>query len=124
MYASLFRRIVATLVDIGVVVLTIYFVQQRLVDEAALVKIMLAAAVVILYEPLLTVCACTIGQLVMGTRVRHSETRKRISSRMAYARFAAKYAGTLAGARHSRRKDLRMNHDLVADTVVVNAGAA
>ena len=121
MYAPLGRRIIATLIDIGVVALLILALLELLAEAPIQIKAASSAVLALLYEPYLTSSACTVGQLLMSTRIRHFQTHKRIGLRAAFLRFAAKYVGTFAQARHARRDDLRTNHDLVADTIVVNA---
>jgi len=131
MYPSLFRRIAATAIDIAVVVGVFSLaVQNPLLPEAGAANLWAAAGFAVLYEPVLTVYACTLGQALMRTRVRHVDSRGRITLGKSYVRFRAKYvASILAGAtsggfvRISPRKDLRALHDRAADTVVVDANA-
>jgi uncharacterized RDD family membrane protein YckC len=120
MYAPFGRRIVATLIDIGVVALLILALLELLAEAPIQIKASSSAVLALLYEPYLTSSACTVGQLLTGTRVRHFQTRERIGFRAAFLRFAAKYVGTFAQARHARRDDLRANHDLLAETIVIN----
>ena len=126
MYPGLLSRILATLMDIGVVVLVISFITQHLIpNEATWLKVASGGAVAMLYEPLLTAYACTLGQLAMGTRVRHFESLSRVDLPMAFLRFVTKYVvGIVAGAVNAQREDRRANHDLVANTIVVGAGDA
>jgi uncharacterized RDD family membrane protein YckC len=125
---SLFRRISATLIDLGVIFGVVSFViQQPIIAGSEAANLWAALAFVLLYEPVLTTYACTLGQAVMRTRVRHFETLQRVSLAKSYLRFFMKYVASFAGGASARgtvrvwpRQDLRAIHDQTADTVVVN----
>lgn len=131
MYPSLFRRISATLIDIAVMLGAVSFIIQRpLILEPPEANLWAAIAFVLLYEPVLVAYACTFGEMVMRTRVRHFESLERITLVKSYLRFFMKYiVSALAGASARGmvsvwpRDDLRALHDQAADTVVVNAEA-
>jgi uncharacterized RDD family membrane protein YckC len=84
-------------------------------DIAGLVGIGLFAC----YEPLLTSFFCTIGQAIMGFRVR-KVAGGRISVVQAYVRVIVKYLlGMLSFLTMPARADRRAIHDLAAGTIVV-----
>jgi hypothetical protein len=130
MYPSLFRRIAATVIDLAAVFSAATFIIQRpLILEPAAANLWVAIAFVLLYEPVLTAYACTLGQAIMRTRVRQVESLKRISLAKAFLRFFMKYVATVVGGasaggmvRVFPRGDLRAIHDQAANTVVVNVG--
>lgn len=131
MYPSLFRRIAATLIDVVAMFFAASFIiQARLIAEPESGRLWLALAFVLLYEPVLTAYACTLGQAVMRTRVRRVESLDRITLGKSYVRFFMKYIASVFGAASTRgavrvwpRADHRAIHDEAADTVVVTASA-
>lgn len=131
MYPSLFRRVMATLIDLVVLFGAVSWIIQRpLVREPEVANLWAALAVVLLYEPMLTAYACTVGQGIMRTRVRHFESLERITLGKSYLRFFMKYVASVVGGASARgtfrvwpREDLRAIHDQTADTVVVNVVA-
>lgn len=136
MYAGVFRRSVATLFDFGVVIaLIVYVLQERIVPGGFWTNLIVAVAVPLLYEPALSAYVCTIGQALMATRIRRTDTLERMELGTSYKRFALKYVATIAGAAGAPAAhgaagisvwpcgDHRAIHDLQAGTVVVNASA-
>ncbi len=131
MYPGLFRRVVATLIDLlAIFVGASFIIQRRLILEPEEANLWAAIAFVLLYEPVLTAYACTLGQAVMRTRVRHFESHDRISLGKSYLRFFMKYVASVIGGVSARGRvrvwpgdDLRAIHDQTAGTVVLNAGA-
>ena len=129
MYPSLFRRIGSTSVDAAVLVFAAYLMVSVLLESASLgVKALAVAGLALLYEPFLTALACTLGQAVFGTRVRHYDSLQKITLKQSFLRFFAKYVanvfgGVGAGGLHRARpsKDLRAIHDVTADTIVIDA---
>lgn len=135
MYPNLFRRSLATLIDLAAVVFVIaLIIRSSALAELQWLKIALAIAVPFIYEPVLTAYACTIGQALMWTRVRDAETLQRIPLCKAYMRFAMKYIATVVGAGGASTAPgiptsvpafpdggRRALHDLQAGTVVVSA---
>jgi uncharacterized RDD family membrane protein YckC len=138
MYPNLFRRSVATLIDLVIVIVVVALIlQSSALADLQWLKIALAIAIPLLYEPVLSAYACTVGQALMWTRVRDTETLQRIPLRRAYVRFAMKYLATVVGAGGASSAPgiptavsafpgggHRSLHDLQAGTVVVHAGSA
>lgn len=137
MYPNLLRRSLATLIDLAVVIFVVTLVlRSAALADLLWLKIAIAIAVPLLYEPALTAYACTIGQAVMWTRVRDAQTLQRISLRKSYMRFFMKYVATIIGAGGAATAPAiptvvpafpdggrRALHDLQAGTVVVSAGS-
>jgi uncharacterized RDD family membrane protein YckC len=126
MYPSLLRRVLATLIDVIVVLSMVYLVTQILfVETATWFRVLAGAATATLYGPLFTLFACTLGQAVMRIRVLQVECMQRSSVRSTYLRFLTKYiGGVLAGAVNEPDAELRAYHDHIAGTVVVTADTA
>jgi uncharacterized RDD family membrane protein YckC len=138
MYPGMLRRTLATLIDLAVVICcVILIVKYPIFPQLGWANVMAAIAVPLLYEPVLSACLCTVGQALMGTRVRHSETSQRIGLGKAYLRFIMKYVVSILGAASGPSaagtpisvgvwsdRDGRSLHDLQAGTVVVYANVA
>lgn len=137
MHPNLFRRSMATVIDLAVVISVIaLLLRSPVLADLLWLKVALAIAFPLLYEPVLSAYACTIGQAVMWTRVRDAETLQRIPLRKAYMRFLMKYLATVIGAGGASTAPglptavpafpdggRRALHDLQAGTVVVGAGS-
>lgn len=79
-------------------------------------------ALVLLYEPILTVYGCTFGQAVMRMRVRDETTLARISVSQAYNRIFVKYfLGWISVLTVPVQKRRQAIHDLVTNTLVIEA---
>jgi hypothetical protein len=138
MHPNLFRRTVATLIDLAVVVSVIVLVLRApMPADLQWLKVVLAILIPLLYEPVLSAYACTVGQALMWTRVRDFESLQRIPLSKSYMRFVLKYIVSVVGAGGSVTAPgipthvnafpgggHRASHDLQAGTVVISAGAA
>lgn len=133
-YPGTFRRSLATLIDLIVLVTAVsYLIRYPLFPDLPWSNAALISFIVLAYEPLLSTCLCTLGQALMGTRIRRAEGFTRISPGMAYHRFALKYVASIFGtfgavSSHGLARigvwpdgDHRAIHDLSAGTVVVSA---
>ena len=138
MNPNLFRRCIATLIDLAVVVsLIVLLMRAPMLTNLQWLRVVLAIAISLLYEPILSAYACTVGQALMWTRVRDAESLRRIPLGRAYLRFALKYIASIVGGGTAPSAagiptsvsvfpdgGRRALHDLQARTVVVSAGAA
>ena len=122
-YPNLFRRYVATLLDLLVLWFGIYGITRLpVVGDSGWGMPVAAVAVAVLYEPLFTSRACTLGQVLMRIRVRTNESLKRIPIHMAYMRVCIKYLlGAISVLTIPARLDRRAIHDLAVDSIVVDA---
>jgi uncharacterized RDD family membrane protein YckC len=128
----------ATLIDLVVVIFLITMVvRSSALADLPWLKAVVAIAVPLAYEPMLSAYACTFGQALMWTRIRDAETLERISLRKAYLRWFLKYIVSVIGAGGAPSAagtptavsvfpdgSRRMLHDLQSGTVVVSAGSA
>jgi uncharacterized RDD family membrane protein YckC len=141
MYAGIFRRSVATLIDLALLAAFIaYVAQYPPIDGQPWANVLIVVAVVFLYEPVFSSRLCTLGQALMGTRVRRAETLERLSIGASFKRFAFKYIASILGAASAGAANARMGaggvrvsvwphgdhraiHDISVGSVVVNASA-
>jgi uncharacterized RDD family membrane protein YckC len=124
-YPSVLRRYVATLLDLATIWFCVYGL-TRIPDVASSRWGMplAAAAVILLYEPLFTSRLCTLGQALMGFRVKDFRSKKRISVGMAYFRTLVKYSlGAVSVLTIPARADRRAIHDLAVDSIVLERHA-
>ena len=122
-YPSIFRRYLATLLDIAVIWFCVFGLTRiPMVANSSWGMPMSAAAFIALYEPVFTSFAVTLGQALMRFRVRQYGTLKRIPIHMAYLRVIVKYfLGGISVLTIPARSDRRGVHDLTVDSIVVNA---
>ena len=122
-YPSIFRRYVATLLDIAVIWFCVFGLTRiPAVANSSWGMPVSAVAVIALYEPVFTSFAATLGQVLMRFRVRQFGTLQRIPIHRAYSRIIVKYL--LSGVSVitiPARSDRRGIHDLAVDSIVVNA---
>lgn len=125
-YPGILRRYPATLIDaMFVLFLFVIFTSVLQGDgEFDLATRLLAGCFLLfIYEPLLTSRLCTIGQKIMGIRVRRADTGERISIPYACIRIAVKLllcAVSFFSIPVTRKR--RGLHDFAAGSVVVYAG--
>jgi uncharacterized RDD family membrane protein YckC len=124
-YPNLLRRYLSTLIDMVLVLFLVYFYAHSPLYVPRGISLVIAFLVFLSFEPLLTAFACTPGQALMRLRVRDVEGLKRISVNFAYLRALTKYAlGMVSFFSVPLRRDRRALHDLVAQTIVIEASAA
>lgn len=125
-YPSVFRRYVATLLDIAVIWFAVFSLTRiPVVASSSWGMPIAAAAVILFYEPLFTSCLCTLGQWIMRFRVRDRRTSLRIPIPIAYLRVVVKYVlGAISALTIPAREDRRGIHDLVANSIVVESRSA
>lgn len=123
-YPLLIKRIQALFID-GALLLTTLIIVMILSEEspnAITIRIVMFTVISLLYEPLLTTYASTLGQKVIGIRVRDvKDPSKRISLLNSYARtFVKDLLGWLSFVTIHFNPGHRAIHDLVASSVMVN----
>lgn len=122
-YPDLFRRYIASVIDVVTVIGIMYLYAKTPLYTAGESAGAIAFLVVwVVYEPLATVFACTLGQAVMRFRVRRASNLARISLGQALLRMLVKYLlGMVSFLTLPARRDRRSIHDLAAGTIVVEA---
>jgi RDD family. len=125
-YPNVLRRYLATVVDLFALWCIFYAISQTpaLTERGALAYWILAVSL-LLYEPLLTTYACTLGQAVMRIRVRTVGNLTRIGLDQAFGRMIVKYLlGIISFLTVPARQDRRAIHDLSSGTIVIEAGGS
>ena len=123
-YPNILRRYLATVLDLVALWCIFYAISQTpaLTERGALAYWILVVSL-LLYEPLLTTYACTLGQGVMRIRVRTVGKLTRIGLDQAFGRMIVKYLlGIISLLTVPARQDRRAIHDLSSGTIVIEAG--
>jgi uncharacterized RDD family membrane protein YckC len=123
-YPALLRRVQSTMIDVVLlfmVLLVIYKGIDLLGDVPVFVKIILLLLLVS-YELVMTSQSATLGQWIMGVRVRDYETRQgNIPLGRSYLRSLTKLAlGWLSYLTIYSNREKRAIHDMAANSVMVN----
>jgi uncharacterized RDD family membrane protein YckC len=124
-YPNLLRRYLATVLDLFAWWCLIYAMSRVPgIAEHSTLAYALFGLSFLLYEPVLTTYACTLGQGIMGIRVRTVDSLQRIGLDQAYGRLTVKYfLGLISFLTVPARADRRAIHDLASNTIVINASS-
>jgi uncharacterized RDD family membrane protein YckC len=122
-YPNVLRRWLGTVLDwIFIFVVLIAIAKLGVEPESEGWVMALVVVFVLLYEPLLTIYGCTLGQFAMRMRVRDETTLGRITLSQAYYRIFVKYfLGWISVLTLPFQKRRQAIHDLVTGTLVVEA---
>ncbi|HKS57649.1 MAG TPA: RDD family protein [Steroidobacteraceae bacterium] len=122
-YPNVLRRYLATALDLFAWWCLIYAMSGvPAITEHSTLAYSLFVVSLLLYEPLLTTYACTLGQAIMRIRVRTLETLQRVSLDQAFGRMVVKYLlGVISFLTVPARADRRAIHDLASNTIVISA---
>ena len=125
-YPNILRRYLATLLDLFAWWCLIYAMSRvPSITEHGTLAYSLFGLSFLLYEPLLTTYACTLGQAIMRIRVRTKEELKRVRLDQAFGRMIVKYLlGAVSFLTVPARKDRRAIHDLASNTIVIEAASS
>ncbi|OYU83257.1 MAG: hypothetical protein CFE24_12070 [Flavobacterium sp. BFFFF2] len=122
-YPSLLDRVKSINIDLIIVIAAMYFMSQILssLEPVPNYVRVLCFAAVLLYEPLCTAFAVTIGNDKMGIRVRsNSDHTKRINLLQALVRFVAKCLfGWLSLITVFANEKRRTIHDYISGSVMI-----
>jgi hypothetical protein len=123
-YPYVWRRYQAMIVD-TLFVLAVVLVAPLLLQDLPAARIALFLAVMV-YEPVLTAFACTVGHRVVGIRVRRADDpSRRLSLPAAYLRWSVKWLlGIISLFSMRARNRNRALHDLAAGSVMINVRGA
>jgi uncharacterized RDD family membrane protein YckC len=124
-YPALFRRYLSTLLDGLLLLLAIVVISKLLGNRPSLtgLRVVLFLFVVLGYEPLLTTYACTVGQYLMGIRVRRAaDPTQHLSVFAAYVRYLVKIPlGMLSFMTIGFTSQRRAIHDFAARSIMIFA---
>ena len=122
-YPTLTRRYIATAIDVAFVLAAIILISYLFENTGSIgvrVRVSLILFLFFIYEPLCTSRLCTLGQKIMGVRVRRYPSMERISLLMAYARIIVKgLLGILSFFTLPFSQNRRAIHDIAARSIVV-----
>ena len=124
-YPTLIRRYVATAIDAVFIlsaIILISYLFENAGETGVKVRVGLIMLLFFVYEPLCTSRFCTLGQKIMGVRVRRYPSLERISLLTAYARIFIKgVLGLLSFFTLPFSQKRRAIHDMAAHSIVVFA---
>ena len=121
-YPSLLRRYVATVIDL-LVILFVFFLYAKspLYDASASVSATWPLWLYVVYEPVCNRYATTVGQLLMGFRVRTYKEHRRVPLWRGLVRLVTKYLlGAISFIKMPVHKQRRALHDIISGTIVVS----
>lgn len=122
-YPTILRRYLSTFID-GLLIIVVLLVVSHFFDKnigaSNHIRVAILAFMFLVYEPLCTSLACTLGQKITGIRVRTLLDHKRISIPAAYVRlFLKTFLGFISFISIAFSKDKRAIHDFAVGSVVV-----
>jgi len=123
-YPSIARRYLATFIDVVFVlfaIIAVSYIFQQDHELAHFVRIGLMLTMFFIYEPLCTSRLCTIGQKIMGVRIRKMDSFEKISILSAYGRIIVKILfGIFSFFTIPLNENKRAIHDFVVGSVVID----
>lgn len=122
-YPPLWKRFAATLLDFFIIFILGGLVSSILPNDAPNWLLAVSFTSIFLYDPICTAFFCTAGAYLMKFRVRKFENpSQKISFPMAIIRFIIKsLLGWISFLTIHRNEQRRAIHDMVANSVVINA---
>jgi uncharacterized RDD family membrane protein YckC len=123
-YPSLLTRIQSIFVD-GILIILLMFLAGKILDQFETVpdwiRIVLFVSLWGVYEPLAMSFGCTVGNYLLGIRVKqYNHQTKRINILQAYLRFAVKFClGWLSFIAIHFNSDKRAIHDLASGSIMI-----
>jgi uncharacterized RDD family membrane protein YckC len=122
-YPTLTRRYIATVIDVAFVLAAIILISYLFENSGSTgvrIRVSLILFLFFIYEPLCTSRLCTLGQKIMGVRIRRYPSMERISLLMAYARIIVKgLLGILSFFTLPFSQNRRAIHDMAARSIVI-----
>lgn len=122
-YPTILRRYMATFID-GMLILTVMILASYIfshdTDIARILRVSIILSMFLIYEPFLTSKICTLGQKIMGVRVRNVANLERISLFQAYVRIIVKiFLGIISFFSIIFSSKKRAIHDFAASSIVI-----
>ena len=124
-YPSLFQRYLASTIDVVFILFLLYlYAKSPLSKTASGATAVWPMWLFVIYEPLCNRCGTTLGQFLMGFRVRTMKEHKRVPIWRGFVRVFSKYfLGAISFIKMPIHKQRRALHDIIAGTIAINAGA-
>ena len=124
-YPTIVRRYLATVID-GILILSVMIVSSYIFSQDAdyirIFRIGIILSMFLIYEPLCTSKFCTLGQKIMGIRVRRISSLKKISLFQAYVRIVVKILlGIISFFSIIFSVKKRAIHDFASGSIVLEA---
>ncbi len=124
-YPTIIRRYLSTFID-GMLILGVFILSSYLFSEDTnldkILRLWTILVMIFIYEPFCTSKLCTLGQKLIGIRVRTVSKLERISLGQAYMRIVVKvFLGFISFFSIIFSKRRRAIHDFVSGTIVVKA---
>ena len=122
MYPSLLRRYLATTLDVIVIVLILMAYAQSPLSKTSAGSASWPALLFVVYEPVCNRLGTTLGQYVMGFRVRTMKDGRKVPLWRGFLRLFAKYLlGIISFIKMPVHKHRRALHDIISGTIAVEA---
>ena len=126
-YPTILRRYLSSFIDLWFVVGVLFFVPYVIGDSEATLTVRITAGIIMLflYEPLFTSKLCTLGQKIMGIRIRKFDNYQKLSFPAAVLRvFIKGLLGFISLFTIIFSEEKRAIHDLASDSIVIMDPAA
>ena len=121
-YPSLIRRYLATTIDVLVILFLLYlYAKSPLAKTASGATATWPMWLFVVYEPLCNRFGTTVGQLLMGFRVRTMKEWKRVPLWRGFIRLFTKYIlGAISFIKMPVHKQRRALHDIISGTIAID----
>jgi uncharacterized RDD family membrane protein YckC len=121
-YPTILRRYLSTFIDAWFIIACLIFVPYVIGDEenTLYVRIIIAAIMLFVYEPLFTSKLCTLGQKITGIRVRNRINYQQLAFPLALLRVVIKWLfGFISFFSIVFSEEKRAIHDFVSGSIVI-----
>ncbi len=124
-YPSLLQRYLASFIDVAVILLLLLlYAKSPLSKSASGAVATWPLWLFAVYEPICNRYATTLGQLLMGFRVRTFKDHRRVPLWRGFLRLFTKYGlGIISFIRMPVQKHRRAFHDLISGTIALSTGS-
>lgn len=124
-YPTILRRYMATFIDGLLIIFLLIFVSYVFQYESSIVtgtRVIIILGLFFIYEPFCTSKLCTLGQKVMGVRIRQQLNLEKISLASAYIRLFIKILlGIISFLTIPVTRDRKAIHDFAVGSIVIRA---
>jgi len=122
MYPSLFQRYLATTIDVIFIIVLLYlYGQSPLARTASGTAATWPLWLFVVYEPVCNRCGTTLGQFLMGFRVRTINEHRKVPLWRGFVRLFSKYLlGALSFIRMPVHRQRRALHDIISGTIAID----